>query len=274
MQNPIAVSTWSLHQLLGISHQNGPGDSAPYVREATWGEGSLTLEDLPAALAERGYDRCEICHFHLASQDKSYLHALRGRFRDAGVAVQTLLIDDGDFTNPDTRQRDLAWIESWIDAAEMLGAGHARVIAGKARPSESSFALSIDGLGQVARRGKSRGVRVVTENWFDLTASPRDVFHLLDGVGGELGLLADMGNWGGPDKYANLEAIFARAELCHAKTDFHGGVIDASDFRQCLTAAKTAGYKGPFTLVFESDGEEWGGLAAERDAVDAVVGRA
>ena len=49
------------------------------------------------------------------------------------------------------------------------------------------------------------------------------------------------------------------------KTDFGPGlVIDADDYRQCIKAARDAGYAGPFTLIFASDGDEWAGLAAER----------
>lgn len=37
MQNPIAVSTWSLHRHLGASFANGPGQVAPFVKSNTWG---------------------------------------------------------------------------------------------------------------------------------------------------------------------------------------------------------------------------------------------
>ena len=47
--------------------------------------------------------------------------------------IQTLLIDDGDITNPATRARDLTWIASSIEAAALLGAENARAIAGKAQ---------------------------------------------------------------------------------------------------------------------------------------------
>jgi hypothetical protein len=50
-------------------------------------------------------------------------------------------------------------------------------------------------------------VRVIT-NWLDLLAGPREVAQVLDRLGGEVGLLADFGNWKGPRKYADLAAIF------------------------------------------------------------------
>jgi sugar phosphate isomerase/epimerase len=245
-QNPIAVSTWSVHHLLE----------------------KLSLEKLPAVLAKRGYGRVEICHFHLSNQQPEYLRGIGKLFRDHGVIIQTLLIDDGDLTNPATRARDLAWIASWVEAAAVLGAENARVIAGKAKPSAEALALSIDGLKAIGKLGRERGVRIVTENWFDLLSSPTEVHHVLDALGSDVGLLADMGNWSGPTKYEGLKSIFARAELCHAKCAF-GDALDmnCADYGSCMKAAREAGYSGPYTLIFDSPGDEWAGLAMEEKFV-------
>ncbi len=268
LQNPFAVSTWSVHHQLGLAFHNGPGQRKPFAMSLKWGPGELRLEQLPQALAMRGYQRAEICHFHLASLDPVYLGGIREAFQQSGVVIQTLLIDDGDITDPETRERDMAWISDWIVAAGVLDAENARVIAGKQKPADETLAMSVAGLTILAALGKQHGVRVVTENWFDLTASPGEVFHLLDAVGDDLGFLADTGNWSGPTKYADLAAIFARAELCHAKADFSDGlVIDAVDFRQCIAAAQRANYRGPLTLVFESKGDEWQGIALERSFI-------
>ncbi len=143
------------------------------------------------------------------------------------------------------------------------------MIAGKAQPTKEALALAVDGLKAMAALGKARGVRIVTENWFDTLSTPEAVFHVLDAVGPDLGFLADTGNWSGPSKYADLTSIFARAELCHAKTDFGPGlVIDAQDYGKCIEAAQNAGYVGPFTLIFASEGDEWAGLEAERAFIE------
>ncbi len=263
--NPIAVSTWSVHNLLGVTYANGPGVMPTGIAAPTFGSGAVALEDLPAELAKRSYYRVEICHFNLASQLPAYLAKIRKAFEASGVVIQTLLIDDGDITNPATRERDLAWIASWIEVAALIGAQNARVIAGKSKPTAEALALSVNGLRKMAAFGKARGVRIVTENWFDTLSTPEAVHHVLDAAGPDLGFLADTGNWGGPTKYADLQSIFARAELCHAKCDFGPGlVIDADDYGLCVKAAKEADYTGPFTLIFASEGDEWTGLEAER----------
>ena len=114
------------------------------------------------------------------------------------------------------------------------------------------------------------GVRVVTENWFALLASPVEVEAVMQGVGPSLGLLADTGNWRGPGKYDALTAIFAKASLCHAKTRYSDrGVRDDDDCRRWLDAAIDAGYEGPFTLIYDAPGDEWSGLSLERAFIES-----
>jgi sugar phosphate isomerase/epimerase len=269
MKNTIAVSSWSIHRLIGTSVVNGPGFREPFAVEDTWGNGELTIMDVPAALAARGYMACEICHFHIAALEPGYLNTLRAAFASAGVSIQTLLIDDGDITSPDPaiRARDIAWIKTWIDAASVLGATHARVIAGQQKPAPEALALSVRALRDLLAYGNARGVAVVTENWLDLTATPAEVHHILDRVPG-LGFMCDTGNWVGASKYADLTSIFARANLCHAKAEVGAGyAVNAADFDQCLAAAKATRYAGPMTLIFHDDGDEWRGLEAERQCV-------
>src|SRR6185436_2722942 len=160
----IAVSSWSVHRALGVFHPNAPGNDVFGDAEEKWGSPQILLLDLPAAIAERGIHHLQICHFHLASRDAAYLREVRAAIADAGVTLSTLLIDDGDLTHPVERKRDRDWIASWIDAAAELGAGAARVIAGKQLPTPPTLVASVEGLRTLARHGKEQGVRVTTEN--------------------------------------------------------------------------------------------------------------
>jgi hypothetical protein len=236
--------------------------------EPTFGAGNLRLLDLPDELRRRGYDRLELCHFHVPARDAGYLRELRATLAAAGVALQTLLIDSGDIAQPDDarRKRDRDWIARWIETAAALGASHARVIAGQQQPTVDALRRSIDGLRALARVGKSAGVRVITENWYALTAGPAEIEQLLDALEGDVGLLADMGNWGGPEKYANLAAIYGRAERSHTKAHFEAGLrLDHEDYGRCLDASVSAGYRGPHTLIYEGpDDDEWAALDQER----------
>jgi sugar phosphate isomerase/epimerase len=267
MKNPFAVSTWSVHRKLGYSFANGPGAASPFVKSDTWGTGECDLLRLPAELAARGYFRCEICHFHIGTLEPAALVEIRLAFEASGVVIQTLLVDDGDITNPVTRARDLEWMTQWIEAASHLGSEHVRVIAGKALPSPEALQRSVEGLQQLVAVGLKFDVPVVTENWFDLLSTPQAVHHVLDHVPG-LGFMADTGNWTGASKYQDLRSIFARASLCHAKACLAPGLaLDEADFADCLAAARAAHYSGPLTLIFADAGDEWQGLEVERQFI-------
>jgi sugar phosphate isomerase/epimerase len=216
-----------------------------------------------------GIDRLHICHFHLKSRDPVYLGEVRAALADARVVLETLLIDDGDITHPADGRRDIDWIGRWIGAAAALGAKRARVIAGKQPPTPETLDRAVGALGELARRGEAEGVRVITENWHDLLCGPREVNEVLDRLAGQVGFLVDFGNWKGAGKYADLTAVFGRAEDSHAKASFpRTGEIDADDFSRCLAIAKAAGYEGPYTLIYEGfDADEWQAIAIERDFV-------
>ena len=273
LDDRIAVSTWSLHRHLGTTYPHDLDTTAIGPAAPTYGEGTESLLDLPSALANRGYRRMELVSFHLPSRDPVYLGELRDQLQATGVTLQTLLIDDGDITHPVHGARDTAWIASWIEIANELGAQNARIIAGKQKPTRESLARAVAALRSLADGNAGAPVRLVTENWFDLLPSPAEVNELLDRLAGRIGLLADFGNWRGKGKYAALGAIFGRAELCHAKAAFIDGDLDAEDYGRCLDAAEAAGYTGPYTLIFDSDlPGEWDGLATERDFIAARIG--
>ena len=264
----IAVSTWSLHRLLGTTFPHDLTTLEVGPMAETYGEGEETLLGLPSVLANHGYHRLEIVSFHMRSRDPIYLGELRDQLRIADVTLQTLLIDAGDISHPEYGARDQAWIAGWIETANELGAQNARIIAGKQKPTRDALDRSVKALTALADGNAGSPVRLVTENWFDLLAEPAHVNFLLDKLDGRIGLLADLGNWSGPGKYADLASIMPRAELCHAKASFIDGDLDEADYGQCVALAEAAGYKGPYTLIFDSEiPGEWHGLGIERDFI-------
>jgi len=264
----IAVSTWSLHRLLGTTYKHDLTTAEIGPGEDTYGEGEESLLGLPSVLANHGYHRLEIVSFHLRSRDSIYLGELRDQLKIANVTLQTLLVDAGDITHPEHGMRDEAWIAGWLDVANELGAQNARIIAGKQKPTPETIDRSVAALKRLADRNAGSSVRLVTENWFDLLSSPQIVNEVLDRLEGRVGLLGDFGNWGGDTKYEDLAAIFGRAELCHAKASFVAGQLDEADYGACVQLAEEAGYTGPYTLIFDADQpNEWAGLAEERDFI-------
>lgn len=265
----LAISTWSLHRALGVRYLNSPAHDVAGDYEEAWGPASVDLLDLPAAFRQNGIDRMEIVHFHIRSRAPAYLAELRASLAESGVRLQTLLIDAGDVADPVDRARDIAWIGEWIDAAAALGADQARVSGGRQHPTREALDLAVDGLSRLVRRGAEQGVRVITENWQELTSGPDAVHYLLDNVDGGLGLIADFANWNGPTKYDDLASIMPRAVETHAAARFsEGGAMDEEDYGRCLGLAIEAGLKGPHTLIYgRGDDNEWAALRMQRNFV-------
>ncbi|WP_404401810.1 sugar phosphate isomerase/epimerase family protein [Pelagibacterium halotolerans] len=263
-----SVSTWSLHRTIGLCWWDAPGQKAK--PEERWGAGEIAMRDLPAALADHGYSRLHLCHFHIESRSPAFLKELRAALEDARVTLGVLLIDDGDITHPTHHERDSEWAAGWIETAAHIGAQYARVIAGKRPPSDDALDLSVHHLSTLSDFAKRQGVSLCTENWFDLTPGPDEILYLLDHVTPEIGLLADFGNWTQDGKYRDLEKILPRAIDTHAKAYFDAfSKIDADDYRMCIEACKRSGYRGPFTLIYDGpDADEWAGLAAERRFIE------
>ncbi len=264
----LSVSTWSLHRQLGRPEFTSPANGM-HIPVETHNKGSISLLELPNRIAEFGIHTLEICHFHLPSVEKSYLSELRGALSDADVELFSLLIDDGDITHLSESARDIAWIENWLDIAGELTATCARVIGGKAAPSESTLAQSRNVLGHLAERAETVGLRLMSENWFSIFSTPDNVNTILGGLDGKVGLCLDFGNWRGATKYEELTAIASWAESCHTKAHFTSArELEKDDYIQCLELTQKAGFSGPHTLIYDGPGpDEWEGLAVEREIV-------
>jgi hypothetical protein len=267
--NRLSVSSYSFHRALGVNYRDLPGDDGSRPCVPVHGPGTMTLLELPERIAAMGIHTLEISHPHLPSRDPSYLKELRDAIRQAGVSLLSVLVEAGDLTDPDHGARDREWMAGWIETAALVGAQRARLIAGKAPYTVEALQRSRVALYTLAAQGRDHGVRVTTENWFGLLCCPEAVCTLLESLEGEVGFNLDFGNWGGPAKYADLEAIFRYAESCHAKCAFVSEYVpDAIDFHHCLDLAKSSGFSGPFTLIYDSPGDdEWKGVALERDLV-------
>jgi sugar phosphate isomerase/epimerase len=270
----LALSSWSVHRALGGTYPNSPARNGPPMRADTYGAGTLDLLDFPAAAARLGVERIEICHFHFPSRETAYLDDLKAAIGEAGVVFQTMLIDDGDISDPENGARDREWVAGWLETAAALGAEAARVIAGKRKATPDLAARSAANLKALGRQGRAAGVRVITENWHDLMSEPETVHRVLDGAGDDVGFLADTGNWKPPAKYDDLAAIFPRADYCHAHGPFDAALtIDAEEFGRCLDIAVNKGFRGPYTLIYGGpNDDEWSALARQRDFVRERVG--
>lgn len=265
----LSTSTWSLHRALGPTYWDSPANPSREPKEP-YGPGTTSLLEVPARLAEMGIHTLEICHFHLPSRDDNYLSELRAALDDAGVELFSLLIDDGDVTDPDHGQRDRAWIGGWLETAGKLGARCARIDGGKTL-DDGAVSRSREALTELAAVAEANGVRPMTENWHSVLSTAENVVAVVEPLQRRVGLCADFGNFSGPNKYDELARIMPFAESCHAKCAFTSPFMpDRADYEHCLELSRAAGFDGPYTLIYDGpDDDEWAGIALERDMIVA-----
>ncbi|MFZ4508112.1 MAG: sugar phosphate isomerase/epimerase family protein [Fimbriimonas sp.] len=253
-----SVSTWALHPLLQTCAAGRPGN--PEGRIMADGVGTLSLLEVPAALAAHGFRTMELCHFHISDPSTSYLDDLRAAIEASGVELWSTLIDDGNITDPENGNRDRDWIAEWIDRAAHLGSKCVRVIGGR---NADSVPQSIAQLQILSDHAQSKGVRVLTENWFETFSVPAELNAALEAIP-ELGLCFDFGNWSGETKYGHLDQIADHATSCHAKCHYNGSTPDADDFQKCLEITQRHQFAGPYTLVYGEAGRVWETLDEQR----------
>ena len=259
----IGVSSWSLNRTLGSPQFDGLEHTTSRPPQA----GAIDLLDLPAELRSHGYNHLELCHFHIPAADPKYLSELRESIEGSQVSLWALLIDEGDISHPTESARWVEWNKQWIDAASLLGARHARVIAGKQAPTSENLQRSKQALQVLADYASTKNVRVLIENWFDLLPGADEVLWMLDELDGAVGLKMDFNNWKAPHKYLHLPRIAARAESSHTKCVFPTPLQpDEEDFTRCLEMLRSTGFKGQHTLIYDgADEDEWAHLQIERE---------
>jgi len=268
----LSISTWSLHRLLGpLRWTEWDASSKRHVTKLQDQPEELTLLELPAEAARRGYKALEVCHFHFPSTGSDYADKLRHAFESAGIAFDTLLLDYGDLTTTDTvrLEADMTYIRQWIDIAERAGARQIRVIAGDAAPTDEvalrQSAACLTGLADYAEK---RGVRVVSENFRPLTSTGASCSQILQAASGKIGFITDFGNFGAPAKYEEFQAILPSSVSVHAKAHYDAeGMPDEAEFRLCLDAMRASGFDGAVVLIYDGPGAMWDGLERIRHIV-------
>ncbi|MFK0085466.1 hypothetical protein [Glutamicibacter sp. NPDC090743] len=103
---------------------------------------------------------------------------------------------------------------------------------------------------------------MLTENWFDVTATSASGHAILYPLDGRVKLLIDLANWGGESKYRSLAEIASYEVICQAKAQWGARGVGEADFRRSLDAVVGSGYAVPLALVCDAYGVgEWDGLA-------------
>lgn len=272
----LSVSTWSLHRLLGPLRWTVWDETARKSKTVIQEQPErMTLLDLPAEAAKRGFRAVEICHFHFPSTEPAYLEQLKGAFTDAGISFDTLLLDYGDLSTTDSERAevDTSLMRDWIRIASIAGARRIRIVAGEAQPEDAeAMELAAGRLLSLAEFAESLHVQVITENFKALTSTGESCMRLINKVGRSVGLITDFGNFGGEHKYAELAMMLPVSSEIHAKADCDvDGIPDRAEFQRCLDAVRESGFDGSIVIIYDGPGDMWDGIDRVRRLVEPLL---
>lgn len=264
-RNRLSISSWSLHRCLGPLRLTAWDDSAQTQSVSVQEQPELLpLIELPSAAASRGLSYLELCHFHFPSREEAYLIKLKSAFAEAGVTFHTLLVDYGDISASDSmrRESDLAYLKGWIDTAALAGASAVRIVAGEQPAGDvAGIERSAAGLLELSQYGAKLGVRVVTENFRQLTSTLAGWKAVLERTGGSVPTIVDFGNLAKAEKEDGLVFGAPIAHSFHAKPEYaEDGTIEEESLLRLLRLAAEGNAEAPISVIFDREGDMWEGI--------------
>lgn len=215
----------------------------------------LTLLKVPEYYRERfGIRQLEFWSYHFESLDRAYLEELRGRVKTAGAELVNVQVDvayDLASADEEERQRSLATVRQWIDAAALLDSRAIRINPGK---SGGSVEKSIASMKEVNRYCMRKRLPLLTENHFGIEMDPDVHLRIREAAGPKnFYTLPDFGNYPVATMWESLEKILPHAYLVSAKAaDFNArGEHLSYDFDRCVRMCERAGFRGVYLV------EQW-----------------
>lgn len=246
----ISVSTWSCHNYFPNTRYG-----EPKFKLEEW-----KIEDVVRKVKEGvGVTAFEISSAHLASFETDYLDGLNGMLREQGCRFIHL---SDNFKNvnlaradKEKREADLKTFERLIGVAQRLRIPTMRVNTGGPETKEWDFNVTIDCYRRLAKHGKERGVEIIIENHFGLSADPKNVARIIEAVGDNISACPDFGLFASDaERWPGLALMFAHCKrICSAK--FHG--LDAEsrhkdfDLKRCYDLLKATKFAGWVSLEYE-----------------------
>jgi sugar phosphate isomerase/epimerase len=258
----IAVSSYPFREFIVGGHHV---DSAPPAK--------MPLRDFPAhVLAKFNIRKVEPWSRHFLSLDPGYVDEIRNTASKAGVAFANIAADgDHSLYSPDAAERDRAieFGKAWIGVAARLGSSSVRINLATAKNVKTDGELVAEGLKPIAEHAASKNVVVHLENDNPVSEDPFFIVSVIDRVKSPwLHALPDFGNslaaLPAEDAYRGLDQMFAHAyAISHVKETIttRSNAVAHVDLARSFSLAAKHGYKGNFSMEFDSEGDPYEGTA-------------
>ena len=251
----ISLAQWSLHK----TFFDGKLDNLDFAKTAreTFGLGGIEYVNQ---------------FFKDKATDMDYLKQMKQRAADHDVKSLLIMVDrEGNLGDTDAKKRAQA-VENhhkWVDAAAFLGCHSIRVNAAGEGTAEEVGKAATEGLAELAKYGKSRGMSVIVENHGGYSSNGQwlaDVIRntQMDNCGtlpdfGNFCITREEGNWrnclDAYDRYQGVKDLMPYAKAVSAKANYFDadGWEKESDYKRILKTVKDAGYTGWIGVEYEGD---------------------
>jgi sugar phosphate isomerase/epimerase len=242
-------------------------------REDQSGGGKMELKEFVAHVSAKfNIKKIEPWSPHFRSLDKTYLEELRAAVAKAGGAIVNMAVD-GEHSpyalDSAERERAVAGSKQWIDVAVTIGSPSVRTHIPAAKDSKPDVERTAESLKRVAEYGAGKNVVVHLENDDAVSEDPFFIVKVIEKVNSAwLRALPDFGNsvaaHGDDYAYKGVDGMFAHAYgISHVKETEEGeqGKIAHVDLAKTFGIAKQHGYKGYYSMEWDSPGDPYAGTA-------------
>lgn len=246
-----------------------------YSLRDVFAQGKLSLETVPALMAELGIRGVALNDMFFPSWEQGYLDKINEAMKKHG-RIPTALIMEGNLANPD----DGAWerqIEENVKklrAAAYLGCPVVRMNVGGTGDAQRDATYGVERAAAAFKRmiplAKELNVKITIENHGGVSATAENILRIIRLTDRKwIGSCLDFGNWPGEVRYESCHALAPYAYHVHAKG--HGfdevGEEGRMEFGRILADLRAAGYKNSLSIEYEGPGDQVEGVKKTRDVL-------
>jgi sugar phosphate isomerase/epimerase len=243
-------------------------------REDKPGGGKMELKDFAAHVSARfNIKKIEPWSAHFRSLEKASLEELRDAAAQAHGAIVNIAVD-GEHSpyaaDAAEREKAVAFSKQWIDAAAAVGSPSVRTNIPPAKDSKPDVERTAKSLKLVAEYGAAKNIVVNLENDNPASEDPFFLVKVIENVNSAwLHALPDFANtlaaFEEEYAYRGIDAMFRKAyNISHVKETEVGDGKDKIahvDLPRTFAIARKHGYKGYFSMEWDSPGDPYAGTA-------------
>jgi sugar phosphate isomerase/epimerase len=220
--------------------------------------GTMTYGDLVRLAVDLGTDGLDMTVYWFPDTSDGFLIPLRRLAYKSGVEIYSISIRT-DMCQPTTelREKELAEVRKWVDAAQKLGAGHIRVFGGRV-PKGATEDQAAEWVVEILKRGSeysgSKGVILGLENHGGITERADRIIEIVRKVDSPwVGINLDTGNFN-RDVFAQIEKCVPYAANVQVKAEMRqeNGARSPQDWSKIISMLRAGGYKGYLALEYEA----------------------